>query len=280
MKTYLKIILLFSIIHFVSCEDVIDVDVQTAPSRLTIEASLDWEKGTTGNNQTIKLSTSTPYFDTTSNTGVTGASVIVTNTTTGAEFVFEDQNNGTYTTTVFEPILNQSYTLDVIYNGENYTATETLISVPDITEINQSLEDGFDEDLLEVNIIFDDPEEEDNFYLFRFKEVGDRFPVFEDFDDEFVNGNEVRWFYEKEDDDEANTTAFEPGDTVTIDLFGISETYYNYIRILIEQSEGAGLFSTIPVALKGNCINMDNPDNYAHGYFRLTQVERMQYTFE
>lgn len=58
---------------------VIDVDVQTGPSRLVIEASLDWEKGTTGSNQIIKLSKSTPYFDTTTNTSVTNASVRVIN---------------------------------------------------------------------------------------------------------------------------------------------------------------------------------------------------------
>ncbi len=280
MKTYLATIIALFAIVFTSCEDVIDVDVQTAPARLTIEASLDWEKRTTGNNQTIKLSTSTPFFDTNSNTGVTGASVKVTNDTNGTEFIFVDQNNGEYTTSDFVPILNQSYTLEVVYNGENYTATETLMPVADIKEVNQSTEKGFDDEALEVNIFFDDPEDEDNFYLFRFKEEGDLLAEFEDFDDEFSNGREIPWHYEKEGDEDTNSGEFTSGDVVNIDLYGISEGYYNYIRILIEQSEGLGLFSATPVALKGNCINIDNEENYANGYFRLTQVERVQYTFE
>ncbi|MBG6132529.1 hypothetical protein IWQ47_003754 [Aquimarina sp. EL_43] len=279
MKAYFKIIIFLFTIIFTSCEDVIDVDVQTAPARLTIEASLDWEKGTTGNNQTIKLSTSTAYFDTTSNTSVTGASVKVTNNSSGVEFIFTDQNNGEYTTTEFVPVLNQSYTLEVIYNGENYSATETLMPVVDIKEVNQSTENGFDDEVLEVNLIFDDPVDEDNYYLFRFKEEGDLLSEFEDLDDEFVNGNEINWYYEKEEDTNTNTQEFTSGDIVNIDLYGISEGYYNYIRILIEQSEGVGLFSATPVALKGNCINLDNADNYAHGYFRLTQVSRRTYTF-
>ncbi|PKV51573.1 uncharacterized protein DUF4249 [Aquimarina sp. MAR_2010_214] len=279
MKAYLKIIFLFTIV-FTSCEDVIDVDVQTAPTRLTIEASLDWEKGTTGNNQIIKLSTSTPYFDTTSNTGVTGASVKVTNDTSGVEFAFTDQNNGTYTTTEFVPVLNQSYTLEVIYKGEKYSAKETLMPVVDIKEVNQSTEDGFDDEVLEVNLKFDDPKNEENYYLFRFKEEGDLLAEFEDFKDEFANGNEISWYYEKEEDTDTKTEEFKPGDVVNIDLYGISEGYYNYIKILIEQSEDVGLFSATPVTLKGNCINLDNANNYANGYFRLTQVSRRTYTFK
>jgi len=53
MNTYYKSIIFLFLIILTSCEDVIDVDLQDAPSRLVIEASIDWEKGTTGNNQTI-----------------------------------------------------------------------------------------------------------------------------------------------------------------------------------------------------------------------------------
>ncbi len=279
-KVIVFLILFVVVITCVSCEDVIDVDVQTEPSRLTIEASIDWEKGTTGNNQTIKLSTSTPYFSTNTNTNVTGATVSITNDTSGAEFIFVDQNNGTYLANDFVPILNQSYTLNVLYNGEQYSANETLKPVTDVKEIRQSREDGDDENALEVNLIFDDPVDEENYYLFRFKEQGDLLAELESADDEFVNGNEISWWYEKEDDSSTNTEEFKPGDVVNIDFFGISESYYNYISILIEQSESGGLFSSTPVALKGNCINLDNEDNYAYGYFRLTETVTSTYTFQ
>lgn len=279
MKIYFKLIILFIIIT--SCEDVINVDVQTAPSRLVIEASIDWEKGTTGNNQTIKLSESTPYFDTTTNTSVTNASVKVTNDVDNTEFVFTHQGDGIYTTTTFTPIANQSYTLEVIYNGETYTANETLMSVVDIDDITQSREDGFNDEDLEVNITFTDPIDEENYYLFKFQKQGDLLPVLEDGNDEFVNGNEITWWYEKEGDDGLEgSDAFMPGDTVDISFYGISEDYHNYIRILIEQSEGTDLFSATPVPLRGNCINTTTPDHYAFGYFRLTQVVKASYTFQ
>ena len=88
MKNYIKGLLILTGIVFASCEDVIDVDVNNAEPRLVIEASLDWEKGTAGNAQTIKLSMSSPYFSTEEDTSVSGATVTVTNTNSGAIFNF------------------------------------------------------------------------------------------------------------------------------------------------------------------------------------------------
>ena len=280
MKTYFRSIIVLVTLVFTSCTDVVDVDVPTAAPKLVIEASIDWEKGTLGNEQTIKLSKSTPYFETTTSI-VIGASVKITNDTDNTEFVFTDQNNGDYITTSFIPVLNQSYTLEVVYEGETYTANETLKSVVDIAEITQSTEGGFNSDALEVNVYFNDPVDEENFYLFRFQEEGDLLPELEDSSDEFTNGNLMTNFYEKEEDEDINQEEFEAGDVVFINLYGISEQYYNYISLLLEQYYSVGdPFSSTPVALRGNCINTTHPDNYGLGYFRLTEVVKTSYTFQ
>ncbi|AOW19872.1 DUF4249 domain-containing protein [Urechidicola croceus] len=282
MKKYTIIYLLFSGLFLSSCTDVIEVDVPEVTPKLVIEASIDWEKETLGNNQTIKLSTTKPYFESTdNNTAVIGAIVKVINNTDGAEFIFVDQNNGNYTTSNFVPILNQSYTLDIMYNGENYQASETLISVVDINEVYQSIEDGFDDEVLEINVSFDDPVDEENFYLMKFKEQGDLLPELFDISDEFTNGNEMTIFYEKQEDEDINQEEFSAGDVVAVSFHGISEQYFNYIRLLIELSANDGdPFSSIPVALQGNCINLTNSENEAYGYFRLTQVVNQTYIFE
>ncbi|MAB48714.1 MAG: hypothetical protein CMC76_03870 [Flavobacteriaceae bacterium] len=281
MKNYIKGLLILTGIVFASCEDVIDVDVNNAEPRLVIEASLDWEKGTAGNAQTIKLSMSSPYFSTDEDTSVSGATVTVTNTNSGAIFNFVDENNGSYTIDNFVPVIGDTYHLDVSYNGENYEATETLMSVSDINTITQSIEGGFDDELLEVNVYFDDPVDEENYYLIRYYEDGDLFPYFEDISDEFVNGNEIHDFFEKDDDEDNGEAAFQPGDVVDIELYGISEQYYNYMRLLIEQYySGGDPFSSNSALIRGNCINPTNPEQYAFGYFRLTQVNVTSYTFE
>ncbi len=287
MKTAIKfIILVLSIVltacmTLTSCEDVIDVSVQTAPARLVIEASMDWEKGTAGNKQSIKLSASTAFFDTTDNTAVTGASVTVTNDTDGAVFIFADQNNGDYTTTDFVPVIGQSYTLEIIHNGETYSATETLNAVPDITQVYQDTEGGINDEDLEVHFVFTDQPEKGNNYLFKFQKQGELLPELQVSSDEFVNGNEIDWWYEFEEDDSTDKIeAFAPGDIVTIEMYSISEGYKDYITILINQIGGVGLFEATPASVKGNCINRTNTDNYAHGYFRLTEMNKTSYTFE
>lgn len=279
MKTLKKIILPVIIIAFASCEDVVDVEVQEGPKRLVVEASLDWEKGTEGNIQTIRLRESTPFFNTDTDTGVIGASVVVTNNSSGDSYIFADQGNGEYLTTNFEPVLEQTYSLRIEYNGEVYTATETMTPVTDITRVFQDREDGFDDEVLEVHVVFNDPEEEGNNYLLKFQREGDLLPDLEEGEDEFVNGNEIDWWYEIEKDEDTHTEPFKPGDVVNIEMHGISRAYYDYIKILISQLGGVGLFESTPVAVKGNCINNTNPDNYAFGYFRLTQVVKTSYTF-
>ncbi|RSK41536.1 DUF4249 domain-containing protein [Mangrovimonas spongiae] len=280
MTRYIIAILILSL-SLTSCEDVIDVDVPTAQPRLVIEASLDWEKGTTGNEQTIMLSMSTPYFETDQNTSVTNATVTVTNDDTGDVFSFTNQNDGTYTTTSFMPILNNTYSLEVFHNGETYEATETLMSVSDINDVTQSTEGGFDDELLELNLYFDDPANVENHYLIKYDVEGDMFPYLEARSDEFVDGNEIHDFFEKDDDEDGEETPFEAGDVVNISLYGISEQYYNFMRLLIEQYDSQGdPFSSNAAQVRGNCINPTHPENYAFGYFRVTQVDKQTYTFQ
>lgn len=279
MKTIIKYTSIAIISICTACTDVVEVEVQEAPTRLVVEASLDWEKGTSGNIQTIRLRTSTPFFDTSTTTDVVGASVIVTNDTSNEEFIFEDQNNGEYITTSFEPVLGQSYTLVINHDGETYRATETMTPVTEITSVFQDRVDGFDDEELEVHVVFTDPIEEGNNYLFRFQRQGDLLPDLEVAEDEFVNGNEIDWWYEIDEDEDQNFLPFMPGDIVDIEMYGISREYYDYIKILISQLGGVGLFEATPVAVRGNCINETNPDNYAFGYFRLTEVDKVSYTF-
>ena len=274
-KATVTIILLSSVIF--SCTDVVDVAVPTEASRLVIEASLDWEKGTSGNDQTIKLSLTTPFFDTALDPAV-GASVSVENVTNGEVYVFEDQQDGRYTISDFEPILNNVYNLEIIYNDETYIAQETLIPVPEINRIEQSRIGGSDEEELDLTIYFDDPENETNFYYATFLEGDDLFPLRVVVSDEFTNGNEVSIFYEENEADAEDEIL--PGDMVDINLYGISELYYDFLHILIEQSDNVGdPFATIPTRLRGNFINLQNPNNYAFGFFRVTEVVNQVYTF-
>ena len=142
-------------------------------------------------------------------------------------------------------------------------------------------EDGFDDEALEVNLDFDDPADEENYYLVKVKAEDNMLPVMFDISDEFTNGNLISVYYEREEDEDINQVEFATGDIVDIEFYGVSKQFHDYIRLLIEQYESVGdPFSSTPVALKGNCVSITNPNNYAHGYFRLTQVVKTTYTFQ
>ena len=279
VKTGIHYILLISILTLTSCTDVIEVEVPTEAPRLVIEASINWEKETVGNNQTIKLSRSSPYFDTNGAVSVLGASVKITNDTQGTVFIFTDNSDGSYSTDSFIPLVNNSYTLEVINEGETYVAQENLKPVPAILSVYQST-DYFFQDLLEVNFEFLDPEDEVNYYYIKFQEQADLLPSLSTLKDEFINGNLITISNERRENEDINQVAYAPGDVVDMELYGISKEYYDYMTILINQSESGGPFDTTPVALKGNCINQTNPDTDAYGYFRMTEVSKATYLFE
>ena len=256
-----------------SCTDVVDVDVPNAGPRLVIEASINWEKGTAGEIQTIHLSQSTSFFDNTADVPVSGAFVSVIKNDDGAQFNFEDQNDGTYIATDFVPQIGQTYTLDIVYNGRTYTATETMKSVSEIDRIEQTLEGSGDEEEIQIKVFFNDPIDIENYYLGEFNSSVNPLVTLTSLSDEFTDGNENFIEFDNEELVEAAT--------VDVSLYGISEGYYNFISILIQQSgEVDGPFQTIPVQLKGNCINPDDPDEEVLGYFRLSEVVKTSYTIQ
>ncbi|WP_299366606.1 DUF4249 domain-containing protein [Winogradskyella sp.] len=273
-KIHKYITLVFILIGFLnSCTDTVDVDVPNGSARLVVEASINWEKGTSGQTQIIKLSESTAFFDNNPEVPVIGASVIVIKNDDGMQFVFEDQNNGDYLTTDFVPEIDESYTLEILYNGETYIATETLMSVTEINGIEQTIEGDGDEEEIQIKVFFDDPANTENYYLGEFNSSVNPLLTLSALSDQFTDGNENFIEFDNEE--------LSPEATVDISIYGISEAYYNYIDILIEQSgENDGPFQTTPVQLSGNCFNQNNPDEEVLGYFRLGEVVRATYTIQ
>jgi hypothetical protein len=279
MKSYFNILVILGIICFCSCEEVIDVDVPNQTPKLVVDASINWVKGTDGSEQIIKLLLSTDYFSSETYVPALGADVRITNLITDEVVQFLDNNDGDYITSDFVPVLNTDYKLDIIYDGETYTSLEKFKSVSSISNITQTTSGGFNDSLIEVNIFFNDPVLDENYYLVKFQEDIDLLPTFIVLKDEFTNGNEMTIFFEKDDDD-SDSDALNTGDVVNIELVGISKQYYNYMSLLLDQTEGQGPFATTPAPVNGNCINVSNPDKFAYGYFRLTEVDQETYIVE
>lgn len=269
-----KLFLILGVLVLVyACEDEISVDLNTAEPRLVIDASIDWFTGTAGNEQDIKLTLSAPYFDD-EVPPANGATVFITDENNNTFNFIEDGTTGIYRNTTFVPVIDAEYSLFIIYENETYSATETLKSVVPIEFVEQNDEGGFTGDETELKAFYTDPAGVENYYFFEFISDIPAIPFLDVYDDEFTDGNQIFGFYTEED--------LETGDLVTIRNYGVSERFYEFMFILLQQNseEGGGPFETQPATVRGNCFNETNADNFPFGYFRLSQVDEFIYTVE
>lgn len=274
MKKFYYIIAIIFAVLLTSCEDVVQVDLDTAAPHLVISGSIQWQKGTVGNDQKIKLTTTTGFYDTTIPT-VSGALVFVTNSD-NVTFTFTEEtaNSGLYLCHNFIPEIDKTYVLTVVLNGQTYTATETLKSVSAITNITQNNEGGFSGKNIEIKTYYNDPPIVDNYYLFKYKASINAIPSYDVSDDKFYQGNEFFGYYTNKD--------IKSGDSLVITIYGVSKRYFEYMSklILIAQGSGGGPFSTTPASIRGNIVNQTNPNNYAYGYFNVSETDVRNYTIQ
>jgi hypothetical protein len=268
-----KFIYILVVLLSFSCEDVIDIDLNTSEPKLVIEASINWVKGTAGNNQEIKLSLTAPYFDN-STPAANNAQVSIFDTSNN-EFVFiEDGGSGIYRNNDFVPVLDDVYHLVIIYEDEIYSATETFKPVVPIDYVEQKDDGGFSGEETELKAFYTDPANIDNYYFFEFNTAIAAIPTLEVYDDEFTDGNQIFGFYTEED--------LNLGDEVSIKIHGVTASFFEYMTVLLLQNseEGGGPFETVPATVRGNCVNETNPDNFPFGYFRLSEVDEVIYVIE
>ncbi|WP_417885562.1 DUF4249 domain-containing protein [Zunongwangia sp.] len=271
ISRYFKItglLLLISILC--ACEDVIHVDLDTGEPRLVVDAEILWRNETTGSNQEIYLSRLTEYYNE-ETTKVSDANVIIKNEA-GDEFIFsETETPGTYACTNFIPAIGAQYQLEITVDGEVYTATETMIGSPEIKRIEQKSDGGFLGKDNQISIFYDDPANEDNYYLTRYDTNFLQYPYYSLTDGDFYDGNEIEDSFSDED--------LEVGERIDITFRCISEQFYNYIT-LINESSSDNPFGTPPANIRGNIINQTNANHFAFGYFRLSEAKVTEYTFQ
>lgn len=267
-----KVFTLFSLIFilfFSSCEDVVTLDLEAVEAKIVVDAEIIWLKGTTGNEQLIKISKTAPYYNNTT-PKVSGAQVRIENTN-GDIFTFTETVPGSYVCTNFVPVLNMDYTLFVTAEGQSFTAVEKLTSVTPIDKVEQAIVPDFGgEDVIEVTFYYKDPVDAVNFYLTDYQSDFLIFPEYELTDDDLFNGNEINTRFSDED-------KIKPGTILNITHRGISKNFYNYMNLLLEVY-GGNPFSVPPGNIRGNIINTNDANNFDFGYFRLCEADHILYT--
>ena len=273
MKNILKFLTVLLIgTLFQSCEDVVDIDLDTSSPKLVIDAAIKWQKGTSGNEQVVKLSTTSSYYES-KLLPASGAIVTVTALSTTYNFI-ENVGTGEYICTNFNSVINQSYTLTVVYQGQTYSATDKLYETPVIQSVEQSVFPGFGQDNVQVKFFYQDKATEDNFYLISFKNSSAILPEYGVIDDVFFQGNQMFGLYTSED--------LKPNNVLFMSLQGVPSRYANYMTKLlnIAGSSSGNPFSTAPATLRGNITNQSNPENFPFGFFYLSEIDSRTYTIQ
>ncbi|SNZ00637.1 DUF4249 family protein [Flagellimonas pacifica] len=254
-----------------SCEDAINVDLPSPEARLVIDALLGFNENN-GNPITVgqvKLTLTAPFLQE-EIPPAENASVSIIDDQTGQIFELQENEPGVFSLGLPDIEFNKDYTLMVNYNNEVYTATQHLMSSSLIDNLEQGDDFLFDEDEeTEVKVSFTDILGEPNHYLFSFG-----FGNFLVIEDEFFEDSQLTfsYFYENVD----------PGDLLTVTLFGIDKEFADYVSLALVQSgeDGGGPFATPPASVRGNIINTTNPKNFPFGYFALSEYDTKTITIE
>lgn len=281
MKNINKVILLSLISFFwVSCTEEIELDLNKGDNlKLVVDAWLD----NSGRQQTISLSLSTDFYDVETADEAEGA--IVTVSSDRKTYTFEEKSAGQYYMNEgFDAQEGENFELRIEYNGEVYTATQSMNRVADLQAVDFVLFNEFDEennnysinpdslDEWDIYATFQEPPGLGDFYYFSnyLKSDGPNINLYlgEYYEDDILDGAFI--------DSEYVTYGFyEIGDTIVTQMFSISEEVHDYLKAVDEQTDFRGfIFDTPPANVPTNI------SNDGKGFFVVSAVSELEKVLE
>ena len=245
-------------VFFVSCEKVIELELNEADQQMVVEAVL---KDSPGNNYILISYSSTVYTDQTFDK-ISGADVRVKDKD-GNEYIFPEDPliPGRYTNSTFTVLPDNDYTLTVIAAGEVITSTCHSYAKPTIDSLMYS-PSPFSAITADTIYIIDyfsvDNPNEANHYRLRI----------------WINSEEVRSFYYIGNDDFINGQSYNApffgaevrsGDTVLVEINTLDKANYTYLFTLSSNSSNSTAPANPTSNLQGNAL----------GYFGAFSTDTM-----
>ena len=236
------------IFMFAACEDVIDVDLETGPPQVVVDAWLTNDPVP----QEIKLTYSQAYLDAALAQGINDATVQVVSNN-GFTYDFIGQGDGRYVwtpgpgETIGSP--GDNYSLTIEHDGNTYSATSIMNEVPGIDSIFQEFRD--DEVFLDDGIYC-------QFFARDLDGIGDTYWIKTFKNDTFLNratefniaydaafdsGAEVDGLifitpvreFANETDEDGLPQPWTPGDVIRVEIHSITNASFDYLEVLRDQ---------------------------------------------
>jgi hypothetical protein len=255
------------------CERVVSVNAPSFEPRLVVEARLERPFNRRGPVQRIRLTTTQDVFTEADPPPARGAVVRVVDAAgVSVSFAESGTEPGVYIATAPMNLpVNQSLTLLITWNGDQYQSRETMQRAVPIDSLGFT-EGGGRPGLgagLRAAIWFIDPETVTNFYLWEQFVDGVR-QVTPDSgaftravrSDEISDGALIREFKPY------SGVVVRPGQVVRVRQLSISAQTYRFYESLSEQTRNNGSPFGVPVSsIRGNVANVTRPGRLALGYF-------------
>jgi Domain of unknown function (DUF4249) len=264
------------------CERVVRVTAPTAAVRLVVEARLERSRNTSFSDQRIRLTTTEDAFSASATAPpAQGATVRVVDAN-GATTTFAEQPGepGVFIARAMRIALGRRYTLQVTWEGEAYTATETML--PAVPLDSLYFESGNSlpgrPSGLAASVRLRDPEGIRNFYLWD-QWVDGRRLVSPDsnrfsravLSDDFIDGALISDFAPY------GGIIVTPGQIVRMRQLSISEATYRFYSALSTQTANNGSPFGVPSgSVRGNVANTTRPSRLALGYFLLGEYSERE----
>lgn len=262
------------------CEDVVEVDLPNEEPRLIVNALIRVNPDSDLVNLRVKVSQTNSFFDeipVTNLEQITLAGAILVDTNNPGSGIYEGVRSRDY----IESLEGEEILLQITWEDKRYYASTTYIPTVPIDNIKVGNNTLFNEDETEIIITFTDNPDRTNFYVF---DMG--FGNFTTTDDQFIQGQQFQfsYFYDQK---------FQPGQELVISILGADQSFYNYMNLLIEQTEdNFGVFETPAATVRGNIFdvteldnidffdNVNIPNEFALGYFAVAQEYSQSITIE
>ncbi len=222
----LRVLFLMGVIPIlISCEKVIEVELDEADQQLVVEASLKEGKQMFR----VWVTYTAPYFESVTPQVVSDARVILKDNT-GESFIIPFGQDGAYEKEL-TGVAGRTYTLQVDYQGTIHTAQSYLPEVVPLIDLYSEFQkaSGPQEEGYTVYLRYQDPAGVANYYRARYAIGGvlhNRGEDLQVFTDNHNDGNIVRVpLYGK---------IFALGDTVTVEHIHFDEASYDYFNSLAD----------------------------------------------
>jgi len=260
------LLILISTLFFISCEEVITLELDTSEQKIIIEANLD----ATNKTCTVNLSKSGDFYETNNFEKIQGADISI-NTPDGNSYQLNNFGNGVYKANNIAISPEETIELKIkLSDGQDFYAN-AIVPNPvtlDNIEFNENSisgpgggPGGKDGDY-NLSVEWKDALEEKNYNRIKIYTNGEYLSgIYVLYDDKIQNGNDVRMPIMRQ--------RFSKGDTVKVELLACSKSYFDYFAD-IANGEGRGFSSTTPFNPMGNV------NNGAIGYFGIWYISEKE----